>query len=232
MTKINLHGILAFEFGNSIEIFLRKPKEVFNAIDANKKNFYKRVMELSEQGLNYSIIVDGFDIKNLEELEVNKSPKVIDLVPIICGRGPVVAAIGAAVAIGAGYALGAGLVTTAGAILAAQVALSVGIGLLGMGIQMMLAPKPENQKGQAPEASIGTASALNQSFYFTNRINVAQQGVPVPLGYGRLRIGSYVIQNTITSHSHKLSSTRAKVTKDDDTSIQKASRYANIDNRY
>lgn len=207
MTKINLHGILAFEFGNSIEIFLRKPKEVFNAIDANKKNFYKRIVELSEQGLNYSIIVDGFDIKNLEELEVKKAPKVIDLVPVICGHGPIAAAIGAGLAIYGGVAIAGGAV--GGALFAAQMAVAVGIGLLGMAVQQMLAPKPEAQK--PPSASIGTASALNQSFYFTNNANSAEQGSPVPIGYGRLKIGSLVIQHSTSSHSYKLSSTKTQM---------------------
>ncbi len=222
MTKINLYGVLAFEFGNSIEIFLRKPKEVFSAIDANKKNFYKRVIELSEQGLNYSIIVDGSDIKDLEELEIKKSPKVIDLVPVICGQGVVAAVVGLGLAIGGGLAISAGV--TGLALFAANMALAVGIGLLGMAVQQMLAPKPEAQK--PPSASIGTAAALNQSFYFTNNANSAEQGSPVPIGYGRLKIGSLVIQHSVSSHSYKLSSTDTQM-----AGVPKNSTTANLDNR-
>jgi len=40
---------------------------------------------------------------------------------------------------------------------------------------------------------------------FNNVANVATQGAPVPIGYGRLKIGSSVIQATIKSFpmSHK-----------------------------
>lgn len=227
MTKINLHGLLAFEFGDSIEIFLRKPKEVFDAISANRKNFHKKIIELSEQGLNYAIIVDGFDIKNLEELQVKKSPKVIDLVPVICGRGVVAAVAGLGLAIGGGMAIAGGAV--GGALFAAQMALSIGIGLLGMAVQQMLAPKPEAQK--PPSSSIGTAAALSQSFYFTNQANSAEQGSPVPIGYGRLKIGSLVIQTTTSSYSYKASSDGSKIKGDAFSAYRGGSTIANIDSR-
>jgi predicted phage tail protein len=45
----------------------------------------------------------------------------------------------------------------------------------------------------------GTSSASNKSMAFSNRENITEQGNPVPLAYGRLRVGSYVIQNTVKS---------------------------------
>jgi predicted phage tail protein len=227
MTKINLYGLLAFEFGDSIEVSLRKPKEVFDAIGANRKNFHKRIIELSEQGLNYAIIVDGFDIKNLEELQVRKSPKVIDLVTVICGKGPIAAVAGLGLAIGGGMAISAGAV--GGALFAAQMALSIGIGLMGMAIQQMLAPKPESQK--PPSSSIGTAAALSQSFYFANRANSAEQGSPVPIGYGRLKIGSLVIQATTSSYSYKQSSDGSKIKGDAFSPYRGEATIANIESR-
>jgi predicted phage tail protein len=44
-----------------------------------------------------------------------------------------------------------------------------------------------------------TSSASNKSLAFSNRENITEQGNPVPLAYGRLRVGSYVIQNTVKS---------------------------------
>jgi predicted phage tail protein len=151
MTKINLHGLLAFEFGDSFELLLKRPKDIFYAIDANRKNFHKRIIELSMQGCHYSIVVDGMDIKDLKEFEIKKQPKTIDLVPVVIGSG------------GSG-----GFLTAIGVVAMFVPGLQgVGIALIGMGVSMMLAPKQDNTV-EPPKAAVGTASAINQSFYFSN----------------------------------------------------------------
>jgi predicted phage tail protein len=45
----------------------------------------------------------------------------------------------------------------------------------------------------------GTSAALSRSLAFNNRENILEQGNPVPLVYGRLRVGSFVIQSTVKS---------------------------------
>ena len=56
-----------------------------------------------------------------------------------------------------------------------------------------LTPKPEI------EALEITADASKSSLIFSNVANVASQGAPVPIGYGRLKVGSQVVQATIKS---------------------------------
>lgn len=51
---------------------------------------------------------------------------------------------------------------------------------------------------EIPGAS-GTSSASSKSLAFSNRENITEQGNPVPLAYGRLKVGSYVIQSAIKS---------------------------------
>lgn len=53
----------------------------------------------------------------------------------------------------------------------------------------------------------GTVSAFSKSLAFSNRENVMEQGNPVPLVYGRLRIGSFVIQSSVKSFPLSLSLT-------------------------
>jgi hypothetical protein len=43
----------------------------------------------------------------------------------------------------------------------------------------------------------GTSTALNRSLAFSNRENIVEQGGPVPLVYGRLKVGSLVIQSSV-----------------------------------
>tara|TARA_R100000734_G_C3314744_1_gene106420 strand:+ start:655 stop:1296 length:642 start_codon:yes stop_codon:yes gene_type:complete len=61
-------------------------------------------------------------------------------------------------------------------------------------ITYALTPKPEI------DALEVEARANTQSLIFSNRVNVASQGAPVPIGYGRLKVGTQVIQATIKSY--------------------------------
>ena len=59
---------------------------------------------------------------------------------------------------------------------------------------------------QLPGAE-GTSAAFSKSMAFSNRENILEQGNPVPLVYGRLRIGSFVIQSSVKSFPLSLSLT-------------------------
>ena len=56
----------------------------------------------------------------------------------------------------------------------------------------------KQQYPQIPGAS-ATSSADARSLSFSNRENITEQGNPVPLVYGRMKIGSSVIQSSIKS---------------------------------
>ena len=60
-------------------------------------------------------------------------------------------------------------------------------------VSYALTPKPEI------EALEIDADGSKSSLIFSNTVNVASQGSPVPIGYGRLKVGSQVIQATIKS---------------------------------
>jgi predicted phage tail protein len=187
MTSITLHGILAKEFGESFKMKIYKAANVIKAIDVNRKNFNKRIFELSREGFNYTMIVDGKKITELEELNIQREPQEIHLVPLIMGSGGVIIA---------GAIFGAAAVTAGG--VAGFVAGAINmviISVVSMGLQMLLAPKPE-----APAPISASTKAMSESFAFSNKVNVATQGVPVPIGYGRLKVPSQVIQMSIKSY--------------------------------
>jgi predicted phage tail protein len=203
MTIINLHGILAHEFGREFTMYIEKPKQAIDAIDANKPLFKKRILELSQQGIHYSILVDGENIAHPEQLEIKKAITVIDLTPVICGQGftALITTIAGALTGGAG-AVGAALVTGSVAAGFTATALTSFIGgALNMIavtlIQQALAP---SQKPQRTEARI---SGAKESFLISSKGNLAEQGVPVPVGYGRLRIGTSIVQSTVKSYPQR-----------------------------
>jgi len=201
MTSIILHGILAKEFQPSFRMEIRKAANVVKAIDANRPSFNKRIFDLAKEGLNYTIIVDGRKITELEELNAQKEPQEIHLVPLIVGAGGV-ALVSAVIVAGGGTIGAAGLV--GGAAFAAGLINAVVLTAVSVGLQMLLAPKPD----AGPPISAAT-KALSESFSFSNKANVASQGTPVPVGYGRLKVGSQLIQMSIKSYPQELESTIA-----------------------
>jgi predicted phage tail protein len=202
MTLINLHGILGHEFQSSMFFKIKKPKEVIEAISSKFSLFRKRMNELIEQGIHYSILVNGEKIENINQLDISNSPEQIDLVPVICGSGAVALAV-----VGAGlmYAGATGAIFGFSLGAAATLVGSIGSMMVSMALQMMLAPKPDMQKTEA------TVSGAKQSFLISSKANLAEQGNPVPVGYGRLRVGSSVIQTTIKSYPQNYNTTDSLV---------------------
>jgi len=207
MTVVNLHGILAHEFGDSFLMEIEKPKQVIDAITCNKALFKKRILELSQQGIHYSILIDGENIVSEYQLEIKKENTVIDFAPVICGRGFVtlLTAIGSALA-GAGGALGVigGALGTIGSAGWASTLIGTVLNSVAMAvIQQALAPSEKPQRTEA------TVSGTKESFLISSKGNLAEQGIPVPVGYGRLRVGSYIIQSTIKSYPQKYQTKKA-----------------------
>jgi predicted phage tail protein len=204
MTKIILHGILAKEFGDSFEMDISRPKDAIKAINANFINFENRIRELALEGLNYIIIVDNKKIQDIKELEIKNKFKTIEIVPLIFGAGAVaigtfvltsVASLGGAAA-AAGMA--AFLATSAGFLTSALVGGLI-LAAVTIGLQMLMAPK-----GEKLETVKSSTTAIKESFSFSNKANVANQGSVIPIGYGRLKVGSQVIQYTVKSYQSQV----------------------------
>lgn len=192
MTSVKIHGILAREFGDSFDFSLPNPKDVLEAIDCNRRGFIKRLIELQKQGFCYDIIINKKRITKKEDFPTTANPKTIDLVPAITGSGPETMAL-----LFFGGEVGIGAYIASAVFLAA--------------VSYALTPKPE------VEALEVEADASSSSLIFSNTVNVASQGSPVPIGYGRLKVGSQVIQATVKSFPQHQASRKALGADKDDS---------------
>ena len=182
-TKIKLHGRLAKIFGNSFEFFnIKKPIDAVNAINTIHKNFKETIMADCKEGQNYELLVNK---KSVNALSLQHEQKIeeIEIVPCIIGHGPV-----AAIAVGVA-SVGFGIAATGA--FATAFFVTLGVGLIMAGVVYLMTPIPENEPREI-EATVKT-----ESFLFQSQNNVASQGSPVRLGYGRLRVGSQVIASSI-----------------------------------
>jgi bacteriophage lambda tail assembly protein I len=76
-----------------------------------------------------------------------------------------------------------------GAVFQQYYLVGAGIGLMAGGVAQMLTKMPSMKSGKEAEKK--------QSTSFSNLSNMAAQGRPVPLAYGRIRVGSLIISQGI-----------------------------------
>ena len=187
-TKIKLYGKMAKIYGKNFEFAnINKAMDAVSAMETKFPGFRKYITDESKKGSHYEILSNS-ENRSLEGLKKIEEINTIEIVPCIIGSGPLLIVIGGALAAYAGTAAVVG--TAFGSFL-----FTLGVGLIIAGIMYLLTPIPENE----PNEDAISTSIKNSSFLFQSPQNVSSQGRPVPIGYGRLRVGSYVVGSTISN---------------------------------
>jgi hypothetical protein len=194
MTNIYIHGILSKYFGYLFKINVNNALSAIKAIDANREGFIKKIFDLSSNDCNYCLVIDGQFINDSNQFIERRKINRIDIVPCINGSGgAIVAAIGGAAFAGST----AGIITT----FLVNAALSAAISLATSYISNMI-----NKQAAPPQQSIavgGAASVIEakgKSYIFNNYENVISQGAAIPVGYGKMKIGSKLINFNLKNY--------------------------------
>jgi predicted phage tail protein len=69
MTNVFLYGELRNKFGDEFKFNISSPKEVFLAVNANRKGFLDEIKKLAAKGIFYRIIVDDEVIEKKKKLK-------------------------------------------------------------------------------------------------------------------------------------------------------------------
>ncbi|MGR7688995.1 tail assembly protein [Klebsiella aerogenes] len=183
--QIELSGVLGKKFGKVHYRVVSTIGEVARALSATIPGFEKYMINSEGKGLTFAVYKDNKNIGK-DDLGYPVNGKVIRIVPVIKGSkkagllqtilGAVLVTVGAVMTIvsgGTASPLAAGLMTS-------------GIGMMLGGVIQMLSPQPA---GLASKQSDDNKA----SYAFGSVTNTASQGYPVPLGYGRRRIGGAII---------------------------------------
>ncbi|MFP2504424.1 tail assembly protein [Buttiauxella gaviniae] len=185
MTRIELGGVLGKTFGKSHERLVSTTAEAMRALCCTINGFEKFLNTSKNRGLTYAVFRGKKNIGE-DDLGFPVTTEIIRLVPVIIGskKAGLLQTILGAVLVVAGVivtGLSWGYAAPVGGAM-----ISSGIGLMAGGIIQMLSPQPGGLASKQ--------SADNQASYaFGGVTNTAAQGYPVPLGYGRRRIGGAII---------------------------------------
>ncbi|MFJ3368950.1 tail assembly protein [Pseudomonas sp. NPDC086251] len=181
-TTIRLSGSLAMKFFRKRDYLLESgtTNEMFSALRNTVDGFADEIMRMSRAGIRFAIFRNRV---NVGETELTlKGTTEIRIVPIISGskNGGLLQTIVGAAMIVAGAFLWA---TPFGAPL-----VSMGIAMVAGGVMQMLSPVPKS-----PSQQEQATTENKPSYLFNGAFNSTQQGLPVPVVYGQMLVGSSVI---------------------------------------
>lgn len=185
MTRIELGGALGKTFGRAHDRLIRTTAEAINALSKTICGFEQYLNTSKNRGLTYAVFKGKRNIGK-DDLCFPVTGEVIRVIPVVIGSkkagllqtvlGAVLVVVGVAV----GY-LSGGTLSAVG-----YGAAKLGAAMMLGGVVQMLSPQPSGLASKQ--------SADNQASYaFGGITNTAAQGYPVPLLYGRRRIGGAII---------------------------------------
>lgn len=216
MKKVILRGELGKKFGRVHNFDLNTPAEAIRALSANFEGFQRELCEAGERGIGYMVQIGRDAMQSLEEIDnPTGSMEAISITPVLQGAGgggvgQIFAGIGliaAAIVLGP---IGLGVLGATGAI-AGTAGVATAIGYVGAalilgGTSQLLSPTISDSPGTFGATSPTRARARDSftpenneiadnraSYIFNGAVNLTAQGNPVPILYGRMRVGSVVV---------------------------------------
>lgn len=182
MTRIELGGVLGKTFGKIHHRIVSTAHEATRALSATVEGFEQFMISSQRRGLTYAVFRGKKNI-GIDDLGFPVTGEVIRIVPVVMGSkkagllqtilGAVLVVAGAVATFGFGQAWGVNLMVAGGSMIAG-------------GVIQMLSPQPA---GLASKQGADNRA----SYAFGGVTNTAAQGYPVPLLYGRRRIGGAII---------------------------------------
>lgn len=188
MVNVRFYGSLK-QFGSEFRLDCKTPAEVVQALTSQ----IPKLRQFIQQGLfTVRVGLDYFDNRYLEQglNQKLKDDSTVHFTPTLKGskRGGLFGVIAGVALIATAFALGPLGFSVIGANAAWMVG-GVGASMLLGGVAQMLT--------KMPSMSTGKDAEKKQSTSFSNLSNMAAQGRPMPLAYGRIRVGSLIISQGV-----------------------------------
>ena len=234
MTSITLHGEIAEQVGReSWNLKVNSIKEALRAIQVlSKGKLLKYLIGAAEKSVEYKVLVNKREIMNPESISlekpdsilnselvmINEKLETLDIVPIIRGAGGgggnnttkgvlalVLGVLLIATGVFAPVGFGLGLSATASATLSgALIGAGIGLAVTGITLLMMSPPKFDDFRKIQEDGS-------KPNYLFDGPSNILGEGGPVPIGYGRMKIGSQTVEVSVNNIELDNKSTAADV---------------------
>lgn len=185
--KIRLYGVLGDKFGRVHPMAVSSPIEALKALSVTIPGFQRFMLESKELGLTFAVFEGGRNLAK-DDLLMGANGSDIRIAPVIIGSkraGLFQTILGAVLITAAAFAAGGIGAAFAAKGWTAFAAMSGASMMLG-GVVQMLSPM---QGGLASRQDPDN----KPSYAFGGPVNTVAQGNPVPILYGKRRIGGAII---------------------------------------
>lgn len=199
LKKIKLLGHLGKKFGREYKFDVSSPAEAVKALCHQVKGFRDYMQDGKGKEQKFKILVGNNALIDVEKQLTMQTSSDISIVPLIKGSGGDLGKVilgGVLLASSLGFGPLGGLFVgefAAFAGLGAAIGTGVGGALLFSGLSGMLFKPPQVM---VPSE---TNKDNDRSYLFNGAVNTTQQGQPIPIGYGRVRIGSQVVSASLST---------------------------------
>lgn len=177
MVNVRFYGSLK-QFGTQFKLDCKTPAEVVHALTSQ----IPKLRQFIQQGL-FTVRVgrDYLDNRYLEQglNQHLKDDATVHFTPVLKGSKKA----------GLFQTIVGAVMVVVGAVFQQYYLVGAGIAMAAGGVAQMLT--------KMPSMSTGKEAEKKQSTSFSNLSNMAAQGRPVPLAYGRIRVGSLIISQGI-----------------------------------
>ena len=210
MKVVKVYGALRKKLGQCrFEFEAATPAQALKALCVNFPGLEKWLIDTERDGVGYRVTIGKERVTDdLSPLVMPWSEQeVFSITPVIAGAGRGLGMIAAGIGLvalavvtggssiaftGTGFTAMAGgqAISFAAATFGTKLAIAagtLGLGLTFMGIAQAISPQPD-----VPDFD---ESAQLESFSFSNVVNTSRQGLPVPIAYGRVFVGSAIISS-------------------------------------
>ena len=197
MKVVKVYGALRKRLGQCrFEFDVATPAQAIKALCVNFPGLDKWLIDSEQDGVGYRVAISKEKVTegNVNPLFMPFSDReVFSITPVVAGAGrsagSILAGIGL-IALAVVNPFGAAAIGTLG--ITAPIAVSAAVGTIGAslllgGIAQAISPQPE-------PPSIEESARL-ESFTISNVVNTSRQGLPVPIAYGRVFVGSAVLSS-------------------------------------
>lgn len=194
LRKVKLYGELAREFGPVHRLAISSPAEAVRALCATIPGFEAWLIRSEERGVAYRVTNAGSPVREAEQLHHPTGDLgEVRIAPVLQGAkraGLFQVFLGAVLIAASFFVPGMGIVLLGSTL--GKMVFSVGVTMVLGGVVQMLSPQPKLQ-------SVAERPENEPSYQFNGPVNTTSQGHPVPIGYGRLLVGSAVISAGIST---------------------------------
>ena len=215
MKVVKVYGALRKKLGQCrFQFEADTPAQALKALCINFPDLQKWLVDSENNGVGYRVTIGKEKVTNQDAIGLVlpwSEKEVFSITPVLSGAGGgagqifagiglVTLAILAGPVAGGFLGLGAGLSGIGGGIAASGLiggAAASALGFVGLslvigGIAQAISPPPVQSSTTFER---GRDAAKFESFTFSGIVNTAKQGLPVPIAYGRVFVGSAVLSS-------------------------------------